>query len=106
VSCIEVHLQRVESSLELKREGYSFLTLEESPQGYVSIKRVLHDAYAELSRVHSCVSLQRQLSGLILERVCDIQNIPYLEIEPEFIWVYPDFEVDNDVYSNLTWNVN
>ena len=31
---------------------------------------------------------------------------PYLEIDPELIWVYPDWAVDNDVYSNLTWRVN
>lgn len=31
---------------------------------------------------------------------------PYLEIEPEIIWVNPDWAVDNDVYSNVTWNVN
>lgn len=30
---------------------------------------------------------------------------PYLEIEPETIWVYPDWAVDNDVYSNLSWKV-
>lgn len=30
---------------------------------------------------------------------------PYLEIEPETIWVYPDWAVDNDVYSNTKWNV-
>ena len=30
---------------------------------------------------------------------------PYLEIEPEMIWVYPDWAVDNDVYSNTKWNV-
>ena len=31
---------------------------------------------------------------------------PYLEISPQIIWVYPDLETDNDVYSNTTWNVN
>ena len=30
---------------------------------------------------------------------------PYLEIEPEIIWVYPDWSAQNDVYSNTTWNV-
>ena len=32
--------------------------------------------------------------------------IHYLEIEPTMIWVYPDFEVDNNVYSDTNWNVN
>ena len=30
----------------------------------------------------------------------------YLEIEPEVIWVFPDWAVDNDVFSNVTWHVN
>lgn len=30
----------------------------------------------------------------------------YLEIEPEMIWVYPDFEVENMVYSNTDWTIN
>lgn len=31
---------------------------------------------------------------------------PYLEIEPEILWVYPDFEVENYVYSNTNWYIN
>ena len=36
------------------------------------------------------------------------QIIPtaYLEIEPEILWVYPDFEVENYVYSNTDWYIN
>lgn len=30
----------------------------------------------------------------------------YLEIEPEVLWVYPDLENFNNVYSNVTWIVN
>ena len=33
-------------------------------------------------------------------------DILYLEIEPELIWVYPDFEVSNNVYSNTEWVIN
>lgn len=42
-----------------------------------------------------------------LARVCttSIRN-PYLEIEPELIWVYPDWAVDNDVLSNTYWHIN
>lgn len=37
----------------------------------------------------------------------DVKTVdnPYLEIEPEVLWVNPDWAVDNNVYSNLTWNV-
>jgi len=31
---------------------------------------------------------------------------PYLEIEPTILWVYPDWERTNDVFSNTTWNIN
>lgn len=31
---------------------------------------------------------------------------PYLEIEPELLWIYPDFEVENNVYSNTDWYIN
>ena len=31
---------------------------------------------------------------------------PYLEIEPTLIWVNPDWAVDNNVYSNTTWNID
>ena len=31
---------------------------------------------------------------------------PYLEIEPELIWVNPDFGIDNNVWSNVIWNIN
>lgn len=30
---------------------------------------------------------------------------PYLEIEPELIWVYTDWSAHNDVHSNTTWDV-
>lgn len=33
-------------------------------------------------------------------------SAPYLEIEPELIWVNPDWGTSNNVYSNTTWNVN
>ena len=31
---------------------------------------------------------------------------PYLEIVPDLIWVNPEWGVDNDVLSNVTWNIN
>ena len=36
------------------------------------------------------------------------QIIPtaYLEIEPEVLWVYTDFDVENYVYSNTDWYIN
>ena len=31
---------------------------------------------------------------------------PYLEIDPEVLWVFPNLESMNHVYSNLAWNIN
>ena len=31
---------------------------------------------------------------------------PYLEINPEVIWVFTDWSAQNDVYSNTRWNVD
>ena len=40
------------------------------------------------------------------ERVYEeVGEAKYLEIEPTVLWVYPDLESLNDVYSNTTWNV-
>lgn len=39
--------------------------------------------------------------------ICDTGLVaPYLEINPEIIWVYPDWSAYNDVYSNTHWNVD
>lgn len=39
--------------------------------------------------------------------ICDTGFVdPYLEINPEIIWVYPDWSAYNDVYSNTNWNVD
>lgn len=31
---------------------------------------------------------------------------PYLEIEPEILWIYSDMERRNDVHSNTDWYIN
>lgn len=31
---------------------------------------------------------------------------PYLEISPEVIWVYPDWAMENEVFSNTDWIIN
>lgn len=39
--------------------------------------------------------------------ICDTGLVaPYLEINPEIIWVYPDWSAYNDVISNTHWNVD
>lgn len=38
--------------------------------------------------------------------VCEIGEIPYLEIEPTYLWVIPEAFVDNDVFSNTFWHIS
>lgn len=75
----------------------------------VSLRRV-GGVSASLERVDGGITASlRKVTGMAcrLGLVCR-PNIgtPYLEIEPEIIWVYPDWAVDNNVYSNTHWNVN
>lgn len=41
-----------------------------------------------------------------LDPVCQIIPSYYLEIEPEIIWVYSDWEIENQVFSNTDWYIN
>ena len=64
---------------------------------------------SSLRHVGGISSSLRKVSGIScrIGLVCrpDIGD-KYLEIEPKIIWVYPDWAVDNNVYSNTSWNVN
>jgi len=55
-----------------------------------------------------CASMERK-GGMTCRfaLICDTGLVaPYLEINPEIIWVYPDWSAQNDVYSNTHWNVD
>ncbi len=42
-----------------------------------------------------------------IDKFCgQILPTPYLEIEPEMIWVYSDWEIENQVFSNTDWYIN
>ena len=41
-----------------------------------------------------------------LDPVCQFVPSYYLEIEPEMIWVYPDWEVGMNIFSNTEWYIN
>ena len=69
------------------RNSYSFTIEEEEPGDPKRTDIILYKGtFYVIGEVHTVVD-------------------PYLEIEPEMIWVYPDWAVDNDVYSNTKWNV-
>ena len=99
-------LERVCSSIDLIREDLEPIFIERQDNSFVSLLRITDSAYTALVRIMSYLSLQRQLSVVVLERVDEQTDIPYLDIEPELIWVYPDIDVSNDVLSNLNWNID
>ena len=44
---------------------------------------------------------------VMIDTVCgQILPTPYLEIEPEVIWIYSDWGVENEVFSNTNWIIN
>lgn len=52
------------------------------------------------------VSLEREAIRARASMVCTPSiRTPYLEIEPTILWVYPDLERTNDVFSNTYWNI-
>ena len=103
---MEIILERVHSFIDLIREGFEPVYIKRQDDSFLSLLRIVDDTRAALKRIMSHLSLQRQLSVIILERVDEQTDLPYLEIEPELIWVYPDIDISNDVLSNLTWNVD
>ena len=80
MSCLEAHL-------ELVGGARVRLALTCPAFRYASIRRVSSHLRVELTPV-----CEPGLSG------------PYLEIDPHIIWL-ADWGASNDVYSNLTWNV-
>lgn len=99
-------LERIHSSIDLIREDLEPVLIERQDNSFLSLLRTMDSIYAALERIVSYLYLQRQLSVVVLERVDEETDLPYLEIEPELIWVYPDIDISNDVLSNLTWNVD
>lgn len=99
-------LERVHSSICLIREGFEPVYIKRQDNSFLSLLRIVDNTHAALKRIMSHLSLQRQLSVIVLERVGEETDLPYLDIEPELIWVYTDIDVSNNVLSNLTWNVD
>lgn len=100
MSCLSVTLTRVGGiKASTSRVG-----------GDIDVKmHLVNDLSVSLARVGGMSVNLTRIGGkamIRLVQICrtDIRK-PYLTISPEIIWVYPEFAVDNDVYSNLKWNV-
>lgn len=89
---------RITASLTGGMSGNSFGLTRIGGLGYELTRLVCRNSYL-LERAESGINCK-------FERVYEeVGDKKYLEIEPKVLWVYPDFESTNDVYSNTMWNV-
>jgi len=121
MGCLKVFIQQISSLLQVEARTINTLVAD----CIALVKRPEDDEQpAKDTRLHvdaglvnslACVSASvvPQSLKVFASYVCtaavpdeepEAEN--YLEIEPEVIWVYPDFESMNYVFSNTTWNVN
>lgn len=73
------------------------------------IEKAIRLAEAKVVNSGLCVGVSKVEPGIsaVIKIICT-SSAPdtteyYLEIEPELIWVYPDWSVENRVYSNTNW---
>ena len=112
MSCMSASLTRVGGGkVSLTRVGGNTTVSLGKIGGDIEVtSKLINNPVVSLDRVggNTTVSLRRvgQMS-CSLNLVCSTGVvIHYLEIEPTMIWVYPDFDVNNNVYSDTFWNVN
>lgn len=94
MACIDVTVQQITSGITVSAEVISCPSREDI-----------------LPRNQLCVLAEVISSNLtvIASAVCTVntgggeETVLYLEIEPEVLWVYPDYERENFVYSNTEW---
>ena len=100
MSCIAVKITRVGEigvSSELASEGIGVGIVRE---GALGVRCSKLDTGITATLTHEAI--QARLSMVCTPSI----RTPYLEIEPKILWVYPDWERTNDVYSNTTWHIN
>ena len=99
MACIDVTVRQITSGITVSVEVISYPSRKEDI----------------LPRNQLCVLAEIVTSNLtvIASAVCTVntggggeETVLYLEIEPEILWVYPDFERENYVYSNTDWYID
>lgn len=116
MKCVEAKVSLVLSDLKASISACRQAIVNVLPSSSCAI------ADAEIERALQCAKANVVESGLcgtigimdssisaVIRIICN-PNTPdtsdyYLEIEPELIWVYPDFVVDNRVFSNTDWYI-
>lgn len=112
MSCMSSNLTRVGGSkATLTRvDGNTTVSLGGMGGKIEVTSRLINNLVVSLDRVGGNITASLRRIGQMscrLSLVCSSGVvIHYLEIEPTSIWVYPDFEVNNNVYSNTNWNIN
>lgn len=99
MSCLSVTLSRV---------GAVSVEAERKPSGVAAGLRRSGAPVPVFMRLPGLLTaLERVSVRASLARVCERDiKVPYLEIEPTILWVYPDWATSNNVLSNTHWRIN
>ncbi len=115
MSCLETDIERF--------PGLLLADISRADGLEAGISLCAPDLYANVSREDVCIKtdirfcvkcIRQDIERIDVELKAEIELIcsvnlpekPYLEIEPTVLWVYPDFENTNDVFSNTYWRIN
>lgn len=65
---------------------------------------------ASLCLVANCgadlgITPQINRANVGLSLVCTLER-PYLEIDPEYLWILPELYTNNDIISNVFWHID
>ena len=115
MTCLEADIRLVPTPLlaDVLRVGGLGADISPSmPCLSADVSREDIDIRADVSRCIICLRREIERIDVALEAeielICSvaIPEEPYLEIEPTILWVYPDIENTNDVFSNTYWRIN
>ena len=117
MSCVKANASLVLSDLKASVSACRQAIASVSPEGSnaiadIDIEKAIRCLKVDLanSGVGAFIDRVGSSVSVVIKVICK-PNTPeeesgyYLEIEPDTIWVYPDFEQDVHVYSNTDWIV-
>ena len=110
MGCLSVNLTRIGGDVSARATGTGHVSALLGRDGGISasLPRVGR-VTASASRVGGISVSMTRHEGMVawLSQECRTNlNRPYLLIRPDVIWVVPDWAVDNEVLSNVTWIIN
>ena len=113
MGCITAEITLLNGKVKVEASNLNDLKASAEQIGksiFFSLQRISSasvDVYDQTQRLSIRASLMPSSIKASISLICstDISRL-YLEIEPEILWVYPDFDNYNNVYSNTQWVVN